>query len=53
MTERQRNQLYAVLAFVVLCVILAVAWSLRDTQATKFPHQIDKVRPGGVLPHNR
>lgn len=53
MNENQRNQLYALIVLVVLFVILAFAYSLRNTSLSKFPHQVDKVRPGGVLPQRR
>lgn len=53
MDERTRNTIYALLAAAALGAGLLAAYSLRDTSAAKFPHQIDQVRPGGVLPRNR
>ena len=53
MNEQQRNYLYAAIALGGLIAVLFLAFALRNTSLSVFPHQVDKVRPGGVLPRNR
>ncbi len=53
MNERTRNFVYALIATALFAAGLLAAYGLRDTSFGSFPHQIDKVRPGGVLPRNR
>lgn len=51
---QQKNQLVQALIVIgFFLLVLGLAYSLRNTEAAKFPHQVEKVRPGGVLPKNR
>lgn len=53
MNERAQERVYALIALLILVGVLAIAFALRNSSLTVFPHQVDKVRPGGVLPRNR
>ena len=53
MNERSRERVYALVAVLIMVVVLAIAYGLRGTSLAIFPHQVEKVRPGGVLPRNR
>ena len=53
MDERTRNLVYALIFTAIFAAVLLLAYGLRDTDMGKFPHQIEKVRPGGVLPRKR
>ena len=50
MDERTRNMVYALIAASLFAAMLLLAYGLRDTSLGKFPHQIEKVRPGGIAP---